>query len=339
MSDNGSRSVDGQPVLTTPLPPSWQKPGCRLNALVILSDSQLANRCVAVLKAAGFDVWVDLVREWTQLESALKSKKYGLIIGESELVSSPGNRVAEAIERSAVDIPFIQVTDHLDCDRAEPLSQPELADCVSAKELARLPLIAARVLEVKRWRDEAAWANGARRLAQERYQSLFHQDMAGVYRASLDGQILELNEAGARMLGYPRNEDARNHRLQEVASREEDVDYLLRRVLEKRTIGHFEMDLRRRDGQLISVLASASLVDHGPDWPPVIEGILLDITLWKRAEEAVRRDERRFRTMLEKSSDAISLVDSAGRVVYSSHAVSPIFGYNLDERVGKNVFE
>ncbi|MGH9354713.1 MAG: PAS domain S-box protein, partial [Terriglobia bacterium] len=59
----------------------------------------------------------------------------------------------------------------------------------------------------------------------------------------------------------------------------------------------------------------------------------------KRADEALRQSENRFRAMVENSTDAISLVDGQGTVLYSSHAVSPIFGYSLEERRGKSIFE
>ncbi len=63
------------------------------------------------------------------------------------------------------------------------------------------------------------------------------------------------------------------------------------------------------------------------------------LTERKQADEALQQSENRFRAMVEKSSDAISLVDAQGKVLYSSHAVSPIFGYSLEERKGKDVFE
>ncbi|MGH9445677.1 MAG: PAS domain S-box protein, partial [Terriglobia bacterium] len=333
------RSIDDH----LPAPALFSHPGHAahpsLDILIIVSDRALATRCVAVLKAAGFDFAADFVSTWVDLQKRLRSKQYGLIIGEPELAPGRGGKLLESLKRNAFDAPFIQLSEHPNPEPAEQPAPSCIADYLSTRELARLPLVVARALEAKRRQDETEWANRAQRLAQERYQSLFEQDVVGVYRVALDGQILDLNQLGARILGYATCEDARTHRLQESASREEDIEYLLTSVQEKKLVDRFEIDLRRRDGQPIRALASASLVDQGPDSPPAIEGILFDSTSWKRAEEAVRLDEHRFRTLLEKSSDAISLVDSSGHVIYSSHAVSPILGYELDERIGKSVFE
>jgi two-component system, cell cycle sensor histidine kinase and response regulator CckA len=302
-------------------------------------EPQIANRCISELRAAGFELVADAVHTRHALHDALESKKYDVIIVESSVPSHANTKFWEDLQKEASDVPLILVTDRLTSEEAGILLRRGVADCVVNGDFARLPLAAMKILEAKSLEEEVAWANRFRRLAQERYRSLFEQNVAGVYRASLDGRILELNESCAWMFGYATSDEARTHRLQEIVSNGEDIEYLLRRVQDKKTISHFELELRRRDGQSLWALASASLWEQEPDYPPLIEGTLVDITRWKRAEDGLRRREHRFRALLDKSSDAISLVDSAGRVLYSSHAVSPIFGYELEERIGQNVFE
>lgn len=186
-------------------------------------------------------------------------------------------------------------------------------------------------------RERLNQAEKAQRLAENRYRLLFERSLAGVYRATLDGRIVDLNESCARMFGYSKPGEARGHILQETFLAPGDFERLLRLVREHKSIGNLELELQRQDGQRLCVLLGASLLENGSE--PVIEGTLIDITERKQAEEALRRSEERFRTLVEKSSDAISLVDGSGKVLYSSHAISPIFGYSLEERMGKSVFE
>lgn len=307
----------------------------RLTLLVALIEPHAANRCIAVLRAAGFEVFADAVHSPEKFRQAIQSKKYDLIIGEQETGCLAGGDSVS----SDVDIPVILITGKLSSGEVDELLRLGVADCLAPGEFARLPLIAMRLLQMKRLQEEAAWANRVRRLAEERYRSLFEQNLVGVYRASLEGRILDLNETCAWLFGYASCDGARTHMLHEVASSERDVEYLLRRVQEKKTITNFELELRQFDGQPRWTLASASLFDHERESSPFVEGTLVDITRWKRAEDAARRGEHRFRALLEKSLDAISLLDSTGNVLYSSHAVSPIFGYDLEERIGKSVFE
>jgi PAS domain S-box-containing protein len=63
-------------------------------------------------------------------------------------------------------------------------------------------------------------------------------------------------------------------------------------------------------------------------------GIARDITERKRSEEALRRSERRFRTLLEKSSDMLLLVDAGGRYRHWSPAATESLGWTEEEVSG-----
>jgi PAS domain S-box-containing protein len=58
-----------------------------------------------------------------------------------------------------------------------------------------------------------------------------------------------------------------------------------------------------------------------------------------RAEEARTRSEQRFRKLVEYSSDVITLLDAAGKIVYSTQAQKPTLGYDQGELTGHNVFD
>ena len=57
------------------------------------------------------------------------------------------------------------------------------------------------------------------------------------------------------------------------------------------------------------------------DSPSAWKGVALDITEGKRAEEALRRSEARFRLLLENSSDGIALCGADGAILYESPSV------------------
>ncbi len=59
----------------------------------------------------------------------------------------------------------------------------------------------------------------------------------------------------------------------------------------------------------------------------------------RRATEALHASEKRFRALIEHSTDAISLLDAAGTVQYTSPATTRILGYAIDEFVGQSAFE
>ena len=67
--------------------------------------------------------------------------------------------------------------------------------------------------------------------------------------------------------------------------------------------------------------------------------VMRDITERKEAEQKLRESEQRFRTLVQNSSDVITVIDADGIVGYVSPAVERVVGYRPEELVGHNVFD
>ena len=59
----------------------------------------------------------------------------------------------------------------------------------------------------------------------------------------------------------------------------------------------------------------------------------------KRAANNARDSEKRFRALIENSSDAVSLISADGIILYESPSVRRLLGYSPEELIGRNVFE
>jgi PAS domain S-box-containing protein len=57
----------------------------------------------------------------------------------------------------------------------------------------------------------------------------------------------------------------------------------------------------------------------------------------KRAEEALRESEDRFRTLAETASDAIITIDEGSSIIFVNPATESIFGYSVEEMRGANL--
>lgn len=69
-----------------------------------------------------------------------------------------------------------------------------------------------------------------------------------------------------------------------------------------------------------------------------IDGVALDITDQVNAEEALRRNELRFRTLLEGGGDVISLYGPDGRLHFASPSAAHVLGYEPGELLGRTIF-
>ena len=130
--------------------------------------------------------------------------------------------------------------------------------------------------------------------SEERYRLLFDRHLAGVYRSSLDGRVLECNQALAGILGYRSSEEVVSRATAATDSyfNPEERKSKLARLEKDRVINQFEIRLRRKDGTPVWVLENSSLVADEARGTTVIEGTMIDITEHKRLEQQLRQAQK-----------------------------------------------
>ncbi len=121
-----------------------------------------------------------------------------------------------------------------------------------------------------------------------RYRMLFEGNLAGVYRTTLDGKILDCNESFAQILGYGSREEVLSLPAWDFYLTPEDRKSSLARLKERKALTNYEQCLRRKDGSHVWVLENGNLIEGLDGKPAVIEGTVIDITERKRAEEQVK---------------------------------------------------
>jgi len=87
-------------------------------------------------------------------------------------------------------------------------------------------------------------------------------------------------------------------------------------------------------GEIRDVSIKANLLDIGGR--KVLQGIFHDITERKRAEEALRESEERFRVLFELAPDAYYLSDLKGTFIDGNKAAERIIGYERDQLIGQS---
>ncbi len=135
---------------------------------------------------------------------------------------------------------------------------------------------------------EQKQADEALRTSEKRYRLLFERNMAGVFRTTLDGRLLECNHAAARMLGYDSPEEVLALPVTSLYHTASDREAFLRELKSEKSLTNHEMRLRRKNGDSTCVIGNISLVDDNSGVGGIIEGTLIDITNRKVAEERVQ---------------------------------------------------
>jgi diguanylate cyclase (GGDEF)-like protein/PAS domain S-box-containing protein len=127
-------------------------------------------------------------------------------------------------------------------------------------------------------------AEAAMRASERRYRLLFERGLAGVYRMTADGCIVECNQALASLLGYASPGEVRGLGPAELFVNPTERQAGLQRLRSQRIAVNQEVWMRCRDGRSVWVLLNESLVEEAGA-PPIVDGSLIDITERKLAEE------------------------------------------------------
>ncbi len=128
----------------------------------------------------------------------------------------------------------------------------------------------------------------ALQVSERRYRALFERNLAGVYRTTIEGRILDCNESFARIFGYGSREEVLRQAAWDFYVKPEDREAALAKLLERQSLTNYELCLKRKDGSHVWVLQNENLVEGRDGLLSVIEGTAIDITERKRAEEQVK---------------------------------------------------
>jgi len=149
------------------------------------------------------------------------------------------------------------------------------------------------------------------------------------------GRMVDANEVAAEMWGYAR-EELRSLTSRDLVIPGQDVlRERCRRELEAHGVAGGEIRCGRKDGTSFSAefrLRLLTLQDK-----PCVQASFRDLTERKKAEEAVRASEERYRLHFESISDIVCSTASDLRVTSISPSVVNVLGYKPEEIVGGKV--
>ena len=133
----------------------------------------------------------------------------------------------------------------------------------------------------------------AARAADERYTSLFNHMHEGVFVSTPEGKILDCNEEFVRMLGYSSKEEVLSlDVVQSLYVQLDDRQKFLDEMSQRGFVRNFEYRLRRKDGREINVIESSFATRDPGGRIERYQGVVLDVTEMKRAEDEIRRRNR-----------------------------------------------
>jgi len=247
-----------------------------------------------------------VITSWNKGAELIYGYRAAEVMGKTVAILAPPERVDETaailarLKRGEKTARFETVRVRKDGSRIDvsltisPI-QNAAGDVVGAATIAR------DITEDKR-------AEKALRESEVRYRLLFQRNLAGVYRASLDGQILDCNEACARIFGFSTAAELKSRQAGELYLHPEARLEFTTRLRELGLLTNFENCLRRKDGTPVWVLENATLIANGGEPAQLIEGSLIDITERKRAEAELHKAKEAAEAASHAKSEFLAMM-------------------------------
>lgn len=234
-----------------------------------------------------------------QFRELLESSQFQLVVTDYELNWSTGLDILHLVKDRDRNMPVVMFTNSGTQEIAVKAMKAGLDDYVikAPKHFVRLP-------EAVR----SAWTHSEdRRRLDElelRVQFLLNELDIGVFRATPDGELLETSSGFLQLLGLDQSSSSRANQAdpdQDLRSQHERLQAFYQQQLQPHSINRSEkakwsreLQIERSDGQTVWVQVKETLTQLDADDPQtepqyVIDGIIIDITEKKKAEEAVRQ--------------------------------------------------
>ena len=183
-------------------------------------------------------------------------------------------------------------------------------------------------------------AEVASRRSQQLFADIFRVSPAATILSTLaDGSCVDANEAYARLTGYTREELIGKTTVElNIWLSAEERQRVVTELAQKEHLENVELTLRRKNGEFINTLASGEVITL--DGQRFILSFFFDITEQKRAEQALKQSEGRYRLLAENARDVIWTMDWPSlRLTYISPGITHLRGYTVEEAMTQTIEE
>ncbi len=251
-------------------------------------------------------------------------------VAADPLCSEHGGLLAASGLRAACSTPIVTAGDRLHGTLALYFDSPRAPLTEELDLVTRLTQLAG--IAIRRKQDETAL-----RVSEARFRDLFENVVDGVFQATRAGELLSVNPALVRILGYDSEAELMRQNLAELFVEPKERERLLTELEGQGRVRNFEYQLRKADGRTIVAIENSRAVVDANDRVLYFEGTITDVTQRKAAERALFNEKERAQVTLQSIGDAVITTDATGVVDYLNPVAEQLTGWERREAEGRPI--
>lgn len=187
--------------------------------------------------------------------------------------------------------------------------------------------------------SELRRSEAAQHEAESRYRLLFEETSEGVFETALDGTLLDVNDAFARIFGFASREGMIGTNAAALYVDPSDRIKYRRRMEQHEAVHQYPIRMWHRDGTQRHCRISANVVRDAAGRVVAYRGILHDVTEEKNAQSQLRRAHADIERLLSSMSSILVSASSDGVVQQWNAAATRVLGLAAQEAVGRPISE
>src|SRR5215208_5554283 len=322
-----------------------------LRVLLVEDSENDAMLLLRELRRCGYQPYSQRVCTPEDMQEALRAadardEPFQVVISDYYMPRFRAPDALRLLRELGYDVPFIVVSGKKGEDAAVEIMKAGANDYLTKENMSRLcPAIEREVREAE-VRGERERAKKALGLSEDRFRHLVEQIPAVTYvQEPIDSDtpkaITYMSPQYEAMLGYPPEKEILDEEHWLRMLHPDDRERVLAEELRTDETGEpyrIEYRLIARDGRVVWVHDEATLVRDEEGKALYWLGVQYDITEQKRTEEELRQSEERFKVLSQEVVEGIILSEN-GRIIDANRSVTEMFGYRLEELIGKDAIE
>ena len=303
---------------------------------VLLVEDQDAHAELLRIRLRRFDPRFEVTRASNGREALelLRAEAFDLVILDYDLPGMNGIEILEEINASKRRLPVVVVTGQGNQHIAVKAMKEGASDYVVKEKGYELlvPRVARQAYDNHLLREKL-------RKTEERYRLLYENALEGIFVESAHTwTLIDVNPAAEKLTGLTREELlSRSFRDLVPADQGALVDRLREVVLERGKDSTSDLNLLRRDGELVAVDTSITAVEQ--EGEPVILYIVRDVTEKRRLEQQILLSKRRLQALFDSITDYIFSLTPDRTLIMVNRKLAEAAKARPEQLVGRKCLE